>query len=129
MIGEALLIKAKKKKLNNKKPLRTLPGRIHKSYLGMNVPRIDFWMVLPVIILLTFGVLMVFSASYYTEISKGKSPYSLLVKNSILVIGGVISMMVTSFVDYKIYKKIFKSYSYYEFSSFTYGVYSFWSNN
>ena len=60
---------------------------------AINVPRTDFGIMIMTVILLVLGVLMVFSASYYSELSKGRSPYEFLIKNAGLSTVGALIMI------------------------------------
>lgn len=83
-------------------------GRFVRNVLNVEGQgKTDFWIGMTTFCLLLFGVLMAFSAAYYSEISKGNSPYTFLIKDMILAIGGLIAMVVISFVDYRIFKKYY----------------------
>ncbi len=56
--------------------------------------------------LVIFGVIMVFSASYYYSISKAGNPYSYLIKDVVWAVSGFAIMIVTTILDYHIYKKM-----------------------
>lgn len=75
---------------------------------AINVPRTDFGIMIMTVILLVLGVLMVFSASYYSELSKGRSPYGFLIKNAGLSTVGALLMIGVSYVDYRVYKRYSK---------------------
>lgn len=67
--------------------------------------KIDFTMLITIIILLCIGLVMVASASSYYALSTfGDSNY-FLTRQLILGIAGVVAMLVISKIDYKIYKK------------------------
>ncbi len=68
----------------------------------------DFWLVLLVLILLVFGVIMVFSASYYFSISKLGNPYSYLIKDIIWVILSIGIMAFMAVIPYKFYTRFAK---------------------
>lgn len=53
-----------------------------------------------------FGVIMVFSASSYTSIDEGGTPYSYLIRDGIWVLAGLILMGILSMIDYRIFKKL-----------------------
>lgn len=92
-------IKGKKHKIRS-----TIKNRIN-TFRAMNIPRTDFGIVIATIILLVLGVLMVFSASYYSELAKGRNPYGFLIKNMAMATGGVMAMTFFSYIDYRIYRK------------------------
>jgi cell division protein FtsW len=62
--------------------------------------RCDFPLILLVVILTIFGVVMVFSASYYYSISETGTPYAYLYKQAFFAVSGFIIMMVFSRIDY-----------------------------
>ncbi|MDR3364932.1 MAG: putative lipid II flippase FtsW [Clostridiales Family XIII bacterium] len=67
--------------------------------------KIDALILLMVVILVIFGVVMVFSASFYSTISANEGPYyylSLAVRYAVV---GFILMIIASFVPYRIYMK------------------------
>lgn len=64
----------------------------------------DFIIVMLVAILVIFGVVMIFSASYYKSINESGSPYGYLKKQFIFAIIGATAMWVLSYVDYHNFK-------------------------
>ena len=46
----------------------------------------DFWLMLFTLMLVLFGLIMVFSASYYSSISQDGNPYSYLVRHGAWVV-------------------------------------------
>jgi cell division protein FtsW len=66
----------------------------------------DFFLVILVLILVIFGVIMVFSSSYYDVMDAGKSPYHFLIRGMAWAAGGLILMAVMSLVPYKIFYMI-----------------------
>lgn len=66
---------------------------------------VDFLLIILVTILVTFGVVMVFSASYYDSINTDGTPYSFLKKQAFFALTGFIIMMVLSHVDYHFISK------------------------
>ncbi|MBE6035183.1 MAG: putative lipid II flippase FtsW [Clostridiales bacterium] len=68
----------------------------------------DFILVLITLGLVIFGIIMVFSASYYTSINKSGNPYSYLIKDTVWAMLGLGAMLVTATVDYRFYSKIAK---------------------
>lgn len=65
----------------------------------------DFALILLVLGLSIFGVVMVFSASYYSALSKFGNPYKYLIEDIIWVSIGWISFTVFAFIDYHYWKK------------------------
>ena len=72
------------------------------------VPGVDFPLVLVTLGLMVFGVVMVFSASYYWSMDQYGKPYSYLIRDAAWVIIGALCMFVFSYIDYKLYKKYYK---------------------
>ncbi len=68
----------------------------------------DFVLVLITLGLVIFGIIMVFSASYYTSINKSGNPYSYLIKDTVWAMLGLGAMVVTASVDYRVYAKVAK---------------------
>ncbi len=66
----------------------------------------DFWLLAVVLALVIFGVIMVFSASYYQSINEGSSPYSYLLKDAFFAVTGFALMMGAFLFDYHNWKKI-----------------------
>lgn len=65
----------------------------------------DFILVLLVLGLSIFGIVMVFSASYYNALSKFGNPYKYLIEDTIWVLAGWASFVFFAFVDYHFVKK------------------------
>jgi cell division protein FtsW len=65
----------------------------------------DFWLMLIVMILVIFGLIMVFSASYYYSLSQEGNPYKYLMRHGLWVVIGSGAMILGTLVDYRIYKR------------------------
>ncbi len=65
----------------------------------------DFVIVLLTLALTVFGVIMVFSASYYSALSKTGNAYAYLIRDGIWAVAGLIAMFVLSRINYKTYRK------------------------
>ncbi|MGI6751336.1 MAG: putative lipid II flippase FtsW [Anaerovoracaceae bacterium] len=63
----------------------------------------DFVLTTLVIALVVFGIIMVFSASYYSSISKTGDPYKYLKDDIVWALLGAVLMVVCSRVSYRIY--------------------------
>lgn len=66
----------------------------------------DFWIIILTLGLTIFGVIMVFSSSYYYALSKTGNAYHFLIRDCIYAAAGLIGMLVCSRINYKAYKKI-----------------------
>lgn len=66
----------------------------------------DFLLVILTVGLVIFGVIMVFSASYYQSINESGTPYSYLIKDIMWAVLGAGLMIFTAIFDYKKYKKL-----------------------
>lgn len=67
---------------------------------------LDFGLLITVLVLMIFGVVMVFSASYYDTISASGNPYYYLLRMSVWFVAGLILMIVLSVIKYDIYYKL-----------------------
>lgn len=65
----------------------------------------DFTLILLVLGLSIFGIVMVFSASYYNALSKFGNPYKYLIEDVIWVLLGWVSFSMFAFIDYHYWKK------------------------
>lgn len=65
----------------------------------------DFWLMLFTLMLVLFGLIMVFSASYYSSISQDGNPYGYLVRHGAWVVFGLVAMVFGALFDYRKYKK------------------------
>jgi len=68
--------------------------------------KLDVILLLTVVMLVIFGVVMVFSASYYSTISGGVGPYYYLTQSVQWAIGGFAVMIIASFIPYRVYFKL-----------------------
>lgn len=66
----------------------------------------DFAVIILTVVLTIFGVIMVFSASYYKSINDTGSPYSYLWKQLFFAISGFVIMYMFSKIDYHLLKKL-----------------------
>ena len=69
--------------------------------------KMDFILVITVLILLSLGVVMVLSASAPSALSKTGSSYTYFIKQFICAVLGIIIMLFISKIDYRIYKKYY----------------------
>lgn len=82
-----------------------LVGRIRTLESQLNVGQCDFVIIALTTILIIFGLVMVFSASYYKSINDNGSPYDYLIRQGVNAIIGIIPMTMAAYYDYHRYKK------------------------
>ena len=70
-----------------------------------NVKKMDFGMLITIIILLCAGIVMVASASSYYALSNYENSNYFLVRQLVFGIVGFIAMLIISKIDYKKYKR------------------------
>lgn len=68
----------------------------------------DFALVILTMALVTFGIIMVFSASYYNSINDEGHPYAYLIRHVAWTGLGCVAMLFTAASDYRIYGKFAK---------------------
>lgn len=77
-----------------------------KRTLKKTVKYNDFLLIILTLILVLIGVIMVFSASYYSALSKYGDPYHFLIRSAIFAVAGIVLMLVLSRLSYKKYRRI-----------------------
>lgn len=65
------------------------------------IKEVDFILLTVTLVLAVYGLLMVFSASYYFSISESGNPFYYLIRDGIWVIAGIILMCFGILVDYR----------------------------
>ena len=80
----------------HKEMKRRRRGRNSDNQLGSG----DFVLTALVLGLTVFGIIMVFSASYYTAINSDGSPYNFLIRQTIYAVGGGIACLFFAVIDY-----------------------------
>lgn len=65
----------------------------------------DFILIFLTLILIVFGVIMVFSASYYSALSKYGDAYHFLIRDGVLAAAGIAVMLVVSRIPYRLLRK------------------------
>ncbi|MEG1996054.1 MAG: putative lipid II flippase FtsW [Oscillospiraceae bacterium] len=93
--------KAKKQDLQPPKlphSLTDMPSR--------KVGKIDTTFLLIILILLTFGLIMVFSASYASALFYKDNSLHYVIRQAIFIGAGLVLMIIASFVDYRLYRKL-----------------------
>ena len=66
----------------------------------------DFALIITTTLLVVFGVVMVFSASYYNSINDYGTPYSYLISQGKYALTGFIIMYVASKIDYRLWRRM-----------------------
>ena len=79
---------------------------MRSSVASLNFRSVDFPFLLITLCLTAFGLVMVFSASYYSSISTDGTPFSYLIRDTIWIMLGIVLMFGAIVVDYRIYKKV-----------------------
>ncbi len=90
---------AKKPSGNGSRKRRSRRGR--EKELGSG----DFVLTALVLGLTVFGIIMVFSASYYTAINSTGSPYTFLLRQTVYAFGGGIACILFAVIDYHLLAK------------------------
>lgn len=76
------------------------------SVASLNFRSVDFWFLLCTLVLTAFGLVMVFSASYYSSISYNATPFAYLLRDGMWILLGLILMLAGICIDYRVYKKL-----------------------
>lgn len=79
---------------------------MRSNVASLNFRSVDFPFLLITLVLTAFGLVMVFSASYYASISSYSNPYYYLIRDGLWIILGIILMFAGICIDYRVYKKI-----------------------
>jgi cell division protein FtsW len=66
----------------------------------------DFVLVALILALVIFGVIMVFSASYYRTLMTDESQYYYLIRASMWAAGGLVLLVIMAFINYRIFYKL-----------------------
>ncbi|MGX8773969.1 MAG: FtsW/RodA/SpoVE family cell cycle protein [Bacillota bacterium] len=69
------------------------------------IREVDFMMLTVTIALVVYGLIMVFSASYYFSISSSGNPFYYLIRDGIWVVLGLALMLFGLLVDYRVWQK------------------------
>jgi cell division protein FtsW len=77
-----------------------------KGKIKFNLRPTDFSIIALVTVLVIFGVVMVFSASYYKSIDDSGTPYHYLIRQGIFAVTGGVIMMICSVMDYHWYRRM-----------------------
>ena len=65
----------------------------------------DFILIFLTLILIVFGVIMVFSASYYSALSKYGDAYHFLIRDGVFAVIGIAAMLGVSRIPYRVLRK------------------------
>lgn len=68
--------------------------------------KIDYLLIVITLLLVGIGILEVFSSSYYLELGNEASRYRFVYKHAMMASIGLFLMVITSFINYNLYKKI-----------------------
>lgn len=68
--------------------------------------KIDTSFLIIILALLTYGIIMVFSASYASAKNEYGNSFHYITKHVMFVAGGIIAMFIASYVDYHIYRRL-----------------------
>ena len=71
-----------------------------------NLRSVDFLFLLITLVLTAFGLVMVFSASYYSSISINGSPFYYLMRDGMWIVFGIVMLVVGMVVDYSLIRKL-----------------------
>lgn len=71
----------------------------------LNMKSGDFILVITMLALVIFGIIMVFSASYYYSINEYGDPYYYLKRDIVWAVTGLIIMLVLAVLNYRVYEK------------------------
>ena len=69
----------------------------------------DFILIFLTLILIVFGVIMVFSASYYSALSKYGDAYHFLIRDGVFAVIGIAAMLGVSKIPYRVLRKYVKA--------------------
>lgn len=80
------------------------PSRDRRTKMG----RMDISFFFLIVVLVTIGLVMVFSASYATSLNENDSGLYLVMKQTAFVAMGLIAMYVLSYIPYQLYLRMYK---------------------
>lgn len=78
-----------------------------KPLINITKAPMDFGILILTLILVVFGIVMVFSASFYWSMAKFGSTFGYLFKDLAYASAGIILMLILSKIDYRIFKKFY----------------------
>ncbi len=68
--------------------------------------KLDAQFMVLILLMATFGLIMVFSASYPAALHKFDNSYHFIIRQAIFAVLGIIAMYILSFIDYHLYQKL-----------------------
>ena len=96
----------------NRTPQKGLRGNLARKPSKLRrrdrAGRIDISFFFLVIVLVTIGLIMVFSASYATSLNENDSGISIVMRQIIFVAMGLVAMFVLSYIPYHLYQKLYR---------------------
>lgn len=94
-------------KMNKKADQRRAPADTTQA---VNPPKrikgMDSAFLIIILVLLTYGLIMVFSASYASALDEYGDSYYFIIRHAGFVVGGIAAMVLASFVDYHLYRRL-----------------------
>lgn len=72
-----------------------------KDSITRQMKEVDFLLLTMTIVLAVYGLIMVFSASYYFSISENGNPFYYLIRDGIWVVAGLVLMCLGAMIDYR----------------------------
>ena len=85
-----------------------LAGKPAKLRRQSRAGRLDISFFFLVIVLMTIGLIMVFSASYATSLNENDSGISIVMRQVLFVAMGLVAMFVLSYIPYQLYQKLYR---------------------
>ncbi len=85
-----------------------LAGKPAKLRRQSRAGRMDISFFFLVIVLMTIGLIMVFSASYATSLNENDSGISIVMRQVLFVAMGLVAMFVLSYIPYHLYQKLYR---------------------
>ena len=99
--------KSKAKKEKAPKAKKEKKPRRHFKFLPEGKTG-DLWLILLTVVLVTFGTVMIFSASYYKSISEAGDPYAYLKRQLMWLAAGFVAMWILAKIDYHVWGRLYK---------------------
>lgn len=102
---------SKRKKKAASKNIRVIPRKVKSPKINRNIAvamkpkQMDYAIFFSVVILVIFGIVMIFSASYYRGITHFGDKYRFLKREALCAMAGFFAMMFMTFFDYRKIKK------------------------